>query len=153
MTPHVRKVLSRFKNIYGEPRCDDLAGFAAEYERALKGFADDVLQEAASRIIDGPLPYWPKPGEVRKAASDVIFEREQERKRNEPPKPEPECAPITAAERKRRAAVLAELRASLILPVDERLRPVDWGRTGREQFAAMQAESQTRRFHRKAVLQ
>lgn len=75
-------VLARFLTLYGEPKTDNLEAFIAEYERALKGTARDILHLAADRVIKlQEFRSWPTPGECVKAAQAeaerVAIERER----------------------------------------------------------------------------
>lgn len=68
MTPVYQTMLRRFMTLYGEPRTNDPAIFIGEYEKALAGTRQDVLEAATDALIRGnERRSWPTIGECVKA--------------------------------------------------------------------------------------
>ena len=102
-------VIRRFVLVYGEPKTNDIEGFYAEYQRALKGFSEAVLQAGVDDVIrDHTFPTWPTVGEVYKAVSEQG--RRLHRPTPEPPEPDWQRTPPTDADRARNHELMERLR-------------------------------------------
>lgn len=67
----VDRFIRRMMTVYGEPRTDDPAGFLMEYQKALGGYSDEILERAGDEVIRTIGPFWPKPAEAVKIARNV----------------------------------------------------------------------------------
>lgn len=81
------KMLIRFITVYGEPKTDDTAAFMREYETAMDGFSNAILDRATAMILKShTYPTWPTVGECFKACTRAAEELA--------PRLPPERAPI-----------------------------------------------------------
>lgn len=139
-----QRLVDRLVTIYGEPKTDDPVAYINEFEKAVKGFAAEVLQAAGDEVIR-ECKYWPRPAEVVDRANAICLKIEAGKPK---PPPEPDMPPPTpeqiarAREITRLALVAMRKQDAERLP---ELPPVD-----RPAFERMQRQSPNWWLHRKA---
>src|SRR5262245_56569473 len=78
-----RLFIQRFQTNYGPANTNDVPAFYAEFTRALGPYDDDILREAANRLIevprgqDGRGRFWPTVGECVAVVKAVAEERRE----------------------------------------------------------------------------
>ena len=146
----IDRFIRRMMTVYGEPRTDDPAGFLMEYQKALGGYSDHILERAGDEVIRTIGPFWPKPAEAVKIARNVADSVWRDSNR-------------AAEERKQFEAVQAapnspEARARVQQIMDEYTQNIEKQEAeskamktdvSRPAFEAMQRNSKNQYLHRK----
>lgn len=70
----IDRLISRLMTVYGEPKTDDPTGFLMEYQKALGGYPDEILDRTGDVVIRTIGPFWPKPAESVKIAAEIANE-------------------------------------------------------------------------------
>lgn len=137
------RLIGRLTAVFGEPRSSNRDLFLAEFERAIAGYADDVLDRAGSEVIANST-FWPKPAEIREAARRIAAAMSAARL----PRNEPEPEPPTPESVARCKALVAELKRSVserAVPPPATPRPFV---VSRDAFRAMQIWSENDHLHK-----
>lgn len=109
----VDRMLDRFAVLYGPPNTDATEEFIGEYHRTLTGYAEDVIDLAATMVIDEQdRPFWPTPGKVRQAARQAASKIEYNRFHRLPPPGRPALPPPTEQQKIFANTLTDELRKS-----------------------------------------
>lgn len=107
-------MLRRFGVLYGEPRTSDMEAFVAEYEKALKGTATDLLEAATDKIVKSQeRRSWPTPGECCKAVHAVAEKHYAWTNVATVTEPEPQRQPLTPEERERSRKLMDQFRKDM----------------------------------------
>lgn len=149
---HVDEAFDRLLATYGEPRTDNMAGFATEFRNAVEGYAPRALQLAVTAWIRKDTPFWPRPGELAAECRRVLANP-----LHRPPVPigpaRDDPRPERSNEDYQRVDQLAKQAIealSMVKPTTSNIpeMKVDWELGQRPAFEAMRAAS-LNRFHRR----
>ncbi len=138
-------LIRRLVAVFGEPKTDDPEIYLAEFEKSLKGWSAEVLQQAGDRVIKESV-FWPKPAEVIAICRSIAVDIASRSRR-------PERQPIyeNPASQEERDRVAEIVRLTIMglkakAPPEPELR--DEVAPNRAEYEAMQRNSPNR-FHRR----
>lgn len=138
-------LIRRLVAVFGEPKTDDPEVYLMEFERALSGWADEILQLAGDKVINESV-FWPKPAEVLAAARGIAGDLARKRA-----KPEHQPIYTNNASEEEKARVKELVRFALMNIRRHEIEPPapsDAVASNRDEFTAMQRCSPNR-FHRR----
>lgn len=147
MNPVEQFFTRRFMTLYGAPDTKDPAAFVAEYNKALAGTDDDILQAASDLVVrQHTFRNWPTVGECVEAVGIVATRRAAAEARSTPPWFTPRTT-HSAESRARIAALVNETLAALkTMNPKPRIEPFDWSRTSKPAWEKRMRESPTARW-------
>lgn len=141
----IDQIIRRMLNIYGEPKCDDPAGYLAEMREALRGYSDAALARAGD-LARNECKWFPKPAELRDLASRAAAEAYKP----EQPARDADMPQRTPEQIARAQALMDEFRRNMAGKFIGSRDVVEAADASRPAFEAMQRSSRNGWLHRKA---